>query len=392
MIRNGARPSPIRVPASNNAAYAASELQITSSSNTTTTIGVSRLSIQSTLTPGATTVMHHEQAAAYTPGPTTAIFRGQTFRPPRHVATAWQGPFTFFNHFPPEVRERVYQYLIEDVVVVVNAISFRSVRAFKRRPLREHQKTSSYVTLPYRPVHRPDINWLCLSRQFFFESRQVFWRSMVVKFERRWDFINASLKGTLVANAPTTTPSGIDAPVLFPLKTDVMSQIRELHLNLTRGTDFDGRVTTAEASRVTTSMLEVINQGMPRLRTLFFVVDDRSRLSNSIITFLPESWFLEALIAIKHVRTVSFASGPGWQGHAQNKRNARSCLCAINAVLGAHFATQHPSLKLDEDGITGVKLQARLGRRMLQYLHAFLHFKDAQTALATKVVMLEANI
>jgi len=275
--------------------------------------------------------------------------------------------------------------------VVVNAISFRSVRVFKRTSLRDHQKTLPYITLPYRPVQRSGTNWLCLSRQFFFESRKVFWRCMVVKFERRWDFINASLKGTLVANAPTTTSSGIDAPILFPLKTDVMSHVRELHLNLTRGTDFDGRVTTAEASRVTTSMLEVINQGMPRLRALFFIVDDRSRLSNSIIAFLPESWFLEALIAIKHVRTVSFASGPGWQGHAQNKKNARSCLCAINAVLGAHFATLHPLLKLDEGGVTGAKLQARLGRRMLHYFHTFLHFKDAQTALAMKVVMLESN-
>lgn len=171
-----------------------------------------------------------------------------------------------------------------------------------------------------------------------------------------------------------------------------MSHVRELHLNLTRGTDFDGRVTTAEASRVTTSMLEIIEQGMPLLRGLRFVVDGRSRLSNSIIAFLPDAWFLEALLAIKHIDTVLFASGPGWQGHAQNKKNARSCLCAMNAVLAGHFAAQHPVLKLDADGIAGVKLQARLGRRMLFYFHTHPELKDAQNALAMKVVMLESNI
>lgn len=64
----------------------------------------------------------------------------------------------------------------------------------------------------------------------------------------------------------------------------------------------------------------------------------------------------------------------------------------MNAVLAGHFAAQHPVLKLDTDEITGTKLQARLGRRMLLYFHARPEFKDAQDALAMKVVMLESNI
>ena len=392
MIRNGPRPSAIHVPVSNNATHDVDELPTISPDNTQNTVGVGRLAIRSPFTPGPTTAVYYRETTPFTPAPTTAVYHGSVSGVPKHQPTAWQGRFTFFDHFPPEIRERIYRFLIEDVVVIVNAVNFHSVRAFKRQPLRNYRMNFSYITLPYRPVLHPNTNWLSLSRQFFFEARKVFWRSMIVRFERRWDFINASLKGTLVANASKSTPSGMDAPTLFPLRTDVMSHVRELHLNLTTGTDFDGRVTTAEASRVTTSMLEIIEQGMPLLQGLRFIVDDRSRLSNSIIAFLPDGWFLEALLAIKHVDTVSFASGPGWRGHSQNKKNARSCLCAMNAVLAGHFATQHPVLKLDADGIAGVKLQARLGRRMLLYIHAHHELKDTLNALAMKVVMLESNI
>ena len=213
---------------------------------------------------------------------------------------------------------------------------------------------------------------------------------MVVKFERRWDFIQAFLKGTLITDAPGSTSIGIDTTTMFPVKSSVFSQIRELHLNLCRGTDFDGRVTNSEAQRVTKAILHIIAQDMPALKALFFMVDGRSRLSNNVIAFLPDVWFMESLLAVKHVRTVSFAPGPGWQGHAQNKKNARACIWAMNMVLGAHFANRHPGLKLDYDGITGRALQARLGRRMLRYLDRFQHFTNARIALAMKVVMLES--
>jgi len=392
MIRNGPRPPPIHIPNSNNVTCDVDKVQSISSGNASDALGVGQLAIQSPVTPGPTTAIYYREVTPCTPRPVTAVDHSSAYGMPKHEPTAWQGRFTFFDHFPPEIRERIYQNLIEEVVVVVNAVNLRSVRAFKRKPLRNYQMNPPYVTLPYRRVLRPNTNWLSVSRQFFFESRKVLWRSMVVRFERRWDFLNSTFKGTLVANASSSTPSGMDAPTLFPLRTDVMCHIHELHLNLTRGTDFDGRVMTAEASRVTSSMLEIIAQGMPLLRRLFFIIDDRSRLSNSIIAFIPDAWFLEALLAIKHVRKVSFASGPGWQGHAQNKKSARSCLCAMNAVLAGHFAAQHPVLKLDTDEITGTKLQARLGRRMLLYFHARPEFKDAQDALAMKVVMLESNI
>ncbi|KAK5938421.1 hypothetical protein PMZ80_009391 [Knufia obscura] len=392
-MRNTVRPPPIHVPFSNSSIHNRADIETTSSIQTLGTFGVSSLAIQSPFTPGPTTAVYYRPDPAYTPGPTTAVYFNRAFRVPRHVATAWQGRFTFFHHFPPEIRERIYEDLIEDVIVLVNANNFRSVRAYKRKPLSQHEKTSPYITLPYRSVLRPNTNWLCISRQFFFESRRVLWRSMVVKFQRRWDFVNASLKGTLTLDAMRITPSGMDAPVLFPLKTDVMSHIRELHLNLTSGTDFNGRVTVAEASRVTSSMLEYIAQGMPMLRSLFFIVDNRSRLSSSVIAFIPDAWFLEALLAIKHVSTMYFFSGPGWKGHAQNKKNARSCLDAMNAALAGHLATPHPVFKLNADGVTGVKLQARLGRRMLYHFHTrHPQFKDAESALAMKIVMLEANI
>ncbi len=381
----------IYVLSANNAANTVDRVQPASPNSTPNTTGVSRLAIQSPFTPGPTTAVYYREAATYIPESTTAIYRGRAFSAPKHVPTAWQGRFSFFSHFPPEIRERVYRHLIGDIIVEVNAISSRTVRVSKRKLLEAGQEPSVCITLPYRPVSRLNNNWLCVSRQFFFESRKLIWRSMSVKFARRWDFINASLKGTLIADAPRTAPTGMDAPILFPLKTDVMSHIRELNLNLTTGTDFTGRVTRAEASRVTTSMLEVIDRDMPLLKTLLLIVDDRSRLSDSVIAFLPDAWFLEALLAIKHVRMVSFASGPGWQGHAQNKKNARSCLYAMNAVLGAHFIAHHPTSKLDSDGITGRKLQARLGRRMLYYFRAFPQFHDAQNALAMKVVMLESH-
>lgn len=309
----------------------------------------------------------------------------------RHNPTAFTSPFSFLTDFPFEVREMIYGYVIDDIVVTVDGENYPSVRVNRVEPKVQLTRDFSrpLLGLTCRFTARNPTKFLCISRQFFHEVRDVIYRNMAVKCERRWDFVNAYINGTLHAAASTNTSPTDNALAFVPRSSDIFAKIQDLHLNLCRNSDFDNVIHGAEARRVTTQMLQILQRNMPRLRALSLTVDNRSRTSNSIMVYMPNAWFLEGLLAVKQLKIVNFLAGPGWRGYAQSKVNARHCLQAMNAVLGGHFSMSHPAYKLNLNGETGRPLQVELGKRMLLFFSLRLHYSDTAAALASKVSMLE---
>lgn len=343
----------------------------------------------SLLLPSTPAAIPSSAEAPFTPGPMTAIYLGA-----KHTPTAFNSPFTFFYALPFEVREKIYEHLIDELVISVNANIHPSIKIFKRRllvdtsPARPYS-AASFVTLPYISVARHSNNFLCISKQFFYEVRAAVYRCIIVKFDRRWDFLNAYINGTLHAGVTATEPSGPDALTLFPRESNVFAHIRELHLNLCRDTDFDGRVFAVEVRRLTTQMLQIVTRRMSSLKAVYFQVDERARICSCIIAFLPDAWFLEPLLSAKHLKTIGFTPGPRFAGHSQNHRNARSCINALNAVFKAYFTTAATKNKLDFGDVGGRRLQSRIGRKMLNYFAARGCYQEAASALALHVAMLE---
>ena len=324
--------------------------------------------------------------------PTSRYYPLRNTTKTRHQPTAFSSPFSFFDHLPLEVREKIYEQLIVDLAVVVNGSLETPVRCLRQRTsLAATTGPMLYLSMAYRSVVHPRANFMCTSKQFFSEVRNVIYRSMAVKYERRWDLINAFINGSLHPGAMDLA-SDASSPVLFPRNANVFSHIRELQLDLFRSSDFNDRIYGAEAQRVTTQMLRILEQNMPQLRILYFKVDDRSRVSTCVMVFLPDSWFLEGVLAIRQVKAIRFIAGPAWSSRkfAQNKRNSRHSISAINAVLEEHCSTNVPEQKLDYGGVRGKQLQIRLAQRMLVWLAPHLHFRDTSNALAIKIVMLQS--
>lgn len=239
-----------------------------------------------------------------------------------------------------------------------------------------------------RSVHMLRANLMCISKQFLGEVRETIYRRMSVIFERRWDFVNAYINGTLQPDVQTAFNDELS---LFPRGSDVFSHVRSLHLNLATQSDFDDIVYGAEAQRITTQMLRIVQQNMPKLKKLSLTIDHKSRTNAFDVIYVPDVWFLDALIAVTQVNSVEFKVGPGWNGYSQSKLNARNCVKAINIVLASHYQNQHPAHRLNLYGETGKLLQLDLAKKMLLYLTLVPQYRDTTNDFSFAVTALESQ-
>lgn len=312
-----------------------------------------------------------------------------------HVPTAFQSPFTFFNDFPLEVREKVYDYLLDEFVIEVDGARSPAVRVLiLKSPIKSDrsrlgQQTSTFSIA--RPMQIPEPHFLCISKHFFVEIRDTIYKRMSVLFERRWDFINAHINRSLNPNGHVSAGSGSGALSLFSQGTDVFSHVRSLDLNLTSHSDFDDRVYTDEARRVTTSMFQIIQQGMPQLKELSLMVDPKSRSNTFDLVYVPAPWFLDAIIRITHIKSLQFKVGPGWNGYSQSKRNARICLEAINEIFAAHYRDDHLRDSINPFGEMNKLLQLNLAKKMLINLSPKAHYGVTVHDLSFAVAALDTQ-
>ena len=279
-----------------------------------------------------------------------------------HTITAWTGSFNYYKHIPAEIREKILTNLIDHFSVVINKDAMPTTKIHKHLAV---GKVRTNLPARYMP------SWWFLSHKFYDEARQVMWKKSSVRYERRWDFLSAALQIT-------------SSHSIFPIDGRPLAAIRELTINLCRDSDFDGRVSSTEAKRVTTSILQFISHKMPALKTLKFIVDERSKICSSIICFLPDSWFLDDIFRLQQVNMVVLVSGPGLLGSGRKRIASRRCIEALNSVMADHFSGAKTLT-----GKTSRHLQAKVGWNMANRLKNVYDGTHAIQALVTKVSMLE---
>lgn len=249
---------------------------------------------------------------------------------------------TFFEDFAGELRNKIYGYLVEDLVVRIDA-SRLGLRGFGERSSvhmfravknadKAHKSNSGNKRKRYEPSA---LNFMCISRQFYNEIREVLYQNVTVLFSRRWDFLTAcGTQSLYLHELPTAHNEDI---LLFPRSPSVFTKIRRLYINLSQSNDFGGTIYTVEAERVTALILKMISQNLPELQTLAFCVNVHSRLSLVEGVFLPEPGFIEALLAVKQIKSLHMAPGPGWRGNGPRQKIFQANLDAFELLMHRHY-------------------------------------------------------
>lgn len=277
---------------------------------------------------------------------------------------------TFFNYVPGEIRNKIYGYLVKDVVVEVagslrnmcdntKTISLFVYRAVKNRS----EKRGPIAGRKHNRCERSHSNFMCISRQFFTEVRDILHRDMTVMFLRRWDFLNAcGIQSLYLDSIPSTDKGDL---LLFPQSSAIFGKIRRLYLNLCQSGDFGGKIHTVEAERVTRLLMKMVAQNLPEIRTLALCLNAKSRISLVEGVFLPEPYFVDALLAIKQIKTIHLIPGAGWRGTGPRQKTFQHNLAAFELLMERHYTGVHVIEPQDIAGGTRWERLAKIGRKIL---------------------------
>lgn len=283
------------------------------------------------------------------------------------------GGFDYFATISPEIRAKILEFLIGDTLINIDATKLPTVLVYRLRQARSTSVLGSVGGL--RPALLGDSgastytrgagnNWLTISKRFFDEARAELWRSVPIRFERRYDMIMAFINRSLHADADDSAPTGLNNLSMCPVETNVFQRIACLQLNLTSSTDFQGVVNSNEAKRVTQVIFNIAKKNMPALRNLVLFLDKESRVHDNSFVLLPTGWFIKGLLSIKQLKAMKLYPGPDFSGLGDIKPVAQLCIRVLNEVFQNHFEEDVDRNRLGWKTRTGSALQAKVGQRM----------------------------
>lgn len=255
------------------------------------------------------------------------------------VKSAFKHPHTFFDYVPAEVRNNIYGSLIDGFIVSISALVYAYSASTEFGDPINQARTMQHVqnhAISASKHETKGANFMCVSRQFFHEIKDVLHRDMIVVFSRRWDFLNAC--GTHNLYQRHAFPIHNTELLLFPPSPNIFDKIRQLSLDLSGSSDFGHRIVTAEVERVTSLLLKMVAANLPDLRSLTLRVNDVSRISFVEGVFLPEPSFLESLIAIRQIKNIRLLPGMGWRGNGPRQNVFQHNLAAFELLMQRHFS------------------------------------------------------
>lgn len=274
---------------------------------------------------------------------------------------------------PLELRVQIYLYLLQSISVSIGEYGFTVVHFYG------HVDCWHTCSCHPKPIV-PSNHWIFTSKQIFLEVRPLIYAKMTLYYQRRWDFLRALVADTIHETLAQMSAACQDA-TLFPQSIKVFAHVKKLRLNCAEPSDFAGRVTRSEAQRVTSSLLRAVRRTLPLLENLTLLVNDRSRISREDdCFFIPQTWFLEEVLAIKQLKSLQLHPEPDQvmirsEVHYRRVRvksgqwvRKDRCMEALSYVLTIHFAAKQDSDRLTHDNTTGDALQGRVLRRMYQHL------------------------